>query len=126
AGRNLGEERLPQDWAVKLHLEEEALVRRVTECLAYRIQCHAGGGEFLRETAVQALAQGLGVVSPSSRYPAEERADLLVRLLVERSGLLQERSPGAFAFAHLSFQEYLAARWLIGQGERGLEELRRL
>lgn len=124
SGRNLGEESLPENWATKLRLENEALVRRVTEWLAYRIQCHEGGGEFIAEIATNALAQGLASVAHSSRYSVEERADLLLRLLVERAGLLQERSPGTFAFAHLSFQEYLAARWLIGQGERGLEELR--
>lgn len=43
---------------------------------------------------------------------AKRRAAEFLRLIEERSGLLVERSPGVFAFAHLTFQEYLAARAL--------------
>lgn len=121
-GRDLGDDAIPVDWAPKLQLDE-AQIRRAVEYLAYQVQCIHGGGDFSQQVAINALAEGLVSTSPYSIYPAGERALLLLRLLVDRSGLLQERSPGIFAFVHLTFQEYLAARWFVGRGDNGLEEL---
>jgi hypothetical protein len=53
------------------------------------------------------------------------RAEKLLEHVRRRTGLLLERRPGAFAFAHLTFQEYLAAR-AIHEGNRlniGIERL---
>lgn len=122
AGRDLGEDAIPPDWSRKLQLNETG-IRRVVECLAYEVQCKEGGGEFERSQAISALAAGFVSSSLRSEYPEAERAELLLRLLVDRSGLVQERDPDIFAFAHLSFQEYLAARWFVGRGEAGLREL---
>ena len=41
--------------------------------------------------------------------PAEGRADRLFEQIRQRTGLLVERRPEIYAFAHLTFQEYLAA-----------------
>jgi len=43
---------------------------------------------------------------------ARARARLFLQLITERAGLLVEREAGIYAFAHLTFQEYLAARAL--------------
>jgi predicted NACHT family NTPase len=55
----------------------------------------------------------------------EERAATLLEHIRYRTGLLLERRPAVFAFAHLTFQEYLAAR-AIHEGNRsgiGIEQL---
>ncbi len=41
---------------------------------------------------------------------AHRRAELFLKIIDERAGLLVEREAGTYAFAHLTFQEYLAAR----------------
>ncbi len=121
AGRDLGEDAVPLDWAPRLSLRERE-IRRIVECLAHDVQCGEGTGDFTETAAVAALARGLETVSPEATPPGV-KARLLLRLLLERSGLIQERSPGLLAFVHLTFQEYLAARALIGLGERAISEL---
>jgi len=53
----------------------------------------------------------------------EEDALRIVREIRDRSGLLVERRPGAFAFSHLTFQEYLTA---LDYAPRSEQLLRRL
>ncbi len=48
---------------------------------------------------------------------AAKVVDDFLRLINERSGLLIERGIGQYAFAHLTFQEYLAARALADRGD---------
>jgi hypothetical protein len=57
----------------------------------------------------------------------EARAKKLLEHIRYRTGLLLERRPGVFAFAHLTFQEYLAAQ-SVYEGNRldiGVEQLAR-
>lgn len=123
AGRDLGEGVIPAEWGPTLKLPE-ALIRRVVECLAREVQYRdQGGGEFSEDVAVGALAVGLEKAALMPAAQATHRAHSLLRLLVERTGMIQERSPGVFGFVHLSFQDYLAARWFVGAGEQGLSEL---
>ena len=116
AGRNLGEDAIPLDWARRLRLQETA-IRRVVESLARDVQLHGSVSEFEEGFVIDALTRGLEVAGRIGSGEAVEEARLLLKLLVERSGLIQERSPGVFAFVHLSFQDYLTARWYVGTGE---------
>lgn len=122
AGRNIEGDIFPNDWA---HLPQfhEKEIRQVVEHLAKRTQIHGEGGEFSRAEAIANLAEGLQALPSDNGRDASSRAELLLDLLVDRAGLVQERSPDVFAFVHLSFQEYLTARSFVGRGEVGLEEL---
>ncbi len=48
---------------------------------------------------------------------AAKAIDSFLRVISERSGLLIERGMGVYGFAHLTFQEYLAARTLAGRDD---------
>jgi hypothetical protein len=116
-GRDLGEDAIPPDWAQKLQLNE-IQIHIAVQCLAYHVQFQEGGSEFPRSTALQVLRDSVNASSGSAA--SGTRAELLLRLLVERSGLILERSPEIFAFTHLSFQEYLAGKRLLTR-ETGVE-----
>lgn len=50
-----------------------------------------------------------------------ERANGLLEHIRYRTGLLLEQRPGIFAFAHLTFQEYLAARGVYEGNQLGID-----
>src|SRR5262249_32960935 len=64
--------------------------------------------ELEREIARQFIDLGDNVDT------AHSRAALFLRVIDERAGLLVERETGVYAFAHLTFQEYLYQRMLKG------------
>jgi hypothetical protein len=125
SGRDLGDDAVPSDWARRLQLDEKD-IRCVVEHVAWRVQVQGGGGEFGRDEALVSLGEGLDLLPAGRNTAHADRAELLLTLLSDRAGLLQERSPNVFAFVHLSFQEYLTARRFVGLGEPGLRELAQL
>ncbi|AUX24935.1 uncharacterized protein SOCEGT47_054760 [Sorangium cellulosum] len=64
--------------------------------------------ELPAEEVVKRLAAHL----PDLGRPEEEAAAIVAEIR-DRNGVLVERAPGAFAFSHLTFQEYLAAMELV-------------
>ncbi|AUX45806.1 uncharacterized protein SOCE26_073020 [Sorangium cellulosum] len=64
--------------------------------------------ELPAEEVVKRLAAHL----PDLGFP-EEDASAIVAEIRDRNGVLVERTAGAFAFSHLTFQEYLAAMELV-------------
>lgn len=82
--------------------------------LAYRM--HSGGkaGAAVSEEAVRRILREGGV-------PAE-KVQRFVEAVRNRGGLFEERAE-LFQFLHLSFQEYLAARWIVKQRDAALAAL---
>lgn len=57
---------------------------------------------------------------------AEKRTKAFIKDIVERSGLIQERGQGVYSFSHLTFQEFLTARYLSGQRDYVKEIIARI
>ncbi|MCF2529362.1 NACHT domain-containing protein [Yinghuangia soli] len=73
-----------------------------------------GHTEVAWDTAVERLA---GYLERSTRPP--NHADAVLRHLLARSGILREPSPGRIDFVHRTFQEFLAARQALDDGDLG-------
>ncbi|MFD3654458.1 NACHT domain-containing protein [Streptomyces sp. NPDC058620] len=69
-----------------------------------------GQSEFSREQALRQLGRAL---SGMERVRAQGSAEEILTHLLNRSGLLQERTDDAYQFAHRTFQDFLAAKELI-------------
>lgn len=111
AGRDLGDDAIPRNWSDVLRLTPEE-IRRVMEDIGWRL--HVGKQTEIGAAALaEMLADAIGTVAPGSGYAPHERASVMLQLLGERSGLLLEREPHVFAFAHLSFRDYLGARFRV-------------
>ena len=91
--------------------------RRILERLAFDLQQgrEAGTAEQtirrgdLELRVTQILMQNRKLSFADDPDGAREEAQAFVRLVQGRTGLLVERGEGVFTFAHLTFQEYLAA-----------------
>jgi energy-coupling factor transporter ATP-binding protein EcfA2 len=86
--------------------------KRVLEPLAW-VMMLGKKREIGREDAASAIAEALSLVTASLS------PDDFLRNVEESSGLLLERENGIYTFAHLTFQEYLAASHAK---ERGLQD----
>lgn len=75
---------------------------------------HAQSGAETADLPAASLRQKLASVHPKADA-GWAWANRVVRLMAERSGLLVDTGVGTFTFPHRTFQEYLAARWLLEQ-----------
>lgn len=82
---------------------------RVVSSLAYRLQ--AGGAREGRAAAIVAPRAKIVSMLPEE-WPREQR-DGFIEWLINSAGVLIDRSDDTITFAHLSFQEFLAAYYLF-------------
>lgn len=86
--------------------------RQVLQPLAYHMMC-AGVRELPLASASHVIKE------PLSQVSATLQPETFLSLVENASGLLLEREAGSYSFAHLTFQEYLAA---VHIKETGLEQ----
>ncbi|MGH2899161.1 MAG: NACHT domain-containing protein, partial [Solirubrobacteraceae bacterium] len=101
--------------------DQEARLRAASE-LAYRIQS-AGYAFASRQPIVRRWDEALHLLPAA--WTLEQRQGFLL-WLINSAGVLVDRSDGAVSFAHLSFQEFLAAQHLFAthEGDARLEAVR--
>lgn len=74
-----------------------------------------GWSDAARDEAVVRLAVKLRAMPQISAEPSE-----VYKVLLERTGLLREQVDGRVDFVHRSFQEYLAAKQAVDEGDFGV------
>ncbi|MER7620817.1 NACHT domain-containing protein [Streptomyces sp. NPDC126503] len=91
---------------IRMSVEEHSqLLQRLAAWLV-----RGGQTEFTREQALRQLARALpGMPRVTGQGSPEE----ILTHLLNRSGLLQERTDDVFHFAHRTFQDFLAAKELV-------------
>jgi hypothetical protein len=77
---------------------------------------HAQSGAETADLPADALRKKLASIHPKANN-GWAWANRAVKLMAERGGLLVEIDTDIFTFPHRSFQEYLAARWLLTDTE---------
>ncbi|MBQ0916688.1 NACHT domain-containing NTPase [Streptomyces sp. RM99] len=92
-------------------LGEEALLE-VLQRLAYALVL-SGRTEMGQDTARGIVERCLPAILPSS---APSDADAVLRILLLRTGLLRQPTPGIIEFVHRTFQDYLGARYAVEEG----------
>ncbi len=112
-------------WLGERRLDERTVVG-ILAPVAFWMHQERPGGLVEREELVRQVARGMeqaawsrGAGEQRSRGAegAERLARDFVELAREQMGLLVERGQGQFGFVHLTFQEYLAARFAAAQEE---------
>ena len=105
---------LLEEWDNARGLETQARFDRATkrtalQCLAARFH-----REGVRQFTQEDLRKALDVALPR---PSAARHDEFLQELMQRSGLIRQKSKTTYDFAHLTFQEYFAAKDFDARGD---------
>jgi formylglycine-generating enzyme required for sulfatase activity len=97
--------------------------------LAYWMHANRPSGTARRTELEREIARHFTERRKLAREDAEREASRFLDDVRQYSGLLAERGPDAYGFVHLTFEEYLAARHIVFQGQvneqKSLELLRK-
>ncbi len=103
-------------------------VRRLMEQLAYWIHSQGatgdnqGGTLIDKDSLLSQLSRYIQELKKNlERYQAREEAERFLKLIRERTGLLNEQGKDCYAFVHKTFQEYLAAQEINDRKGDGFE-----
>ncbi len=100
-------------WLGERRLDERAVVE-ILAPVAMSMHEQQPGGLIAHDELEARVASILQERRGESPARAQELARDFLRLVREQVGLLVERGPDQFGFMHLTFEEYLAARYLAG------------
>ncbi len=97
--------------------------------LAYWMHAHRPSGTARRAELEREITRHFTDRRKFVIEEAEREAHRFLNDVREYSGLLAERGPDAYGFVHVTFEEYLAARHIVFQGQvdeqKSLEQIRR-
>lgn len=104
-------------------------IRRLMERLAYWIHTQGkepgmseGGTLISRDDLIEQLRKFIQEEDLSLKHhQAELEAERFLKHIRDRSGLLNEQSPGYYAFVHKTFQEYLTTQEIRDRQEEGFD-----
>lgn len=116
------------DRPINLYLGDEPLDERfvvaVLGPVAYWMHEHCPERVIERRDLEEQLAKRLAEYAQVSPLKAGGLAGDFIELMVEKTGLLAARGLELFGFLHLTFEEYLAARYLVDWLDYETEALR--
>ncbi|NET44816.1 MAG: signal transduction protein [Okeania sp. SIO2B3] len=102
-------------------------LRRLMELLAYWVHTQGnvgdnqGGTLIDRDELTEQLSREIKQLKQVQLYQAKEEAERFVKLIRERTGLLNEQGQDCYGFVHKTFQEYLCAEEINYQLENELD-----
>lgn len=89
---------------------DETQLRQLLEALAYQV--HSESDPNSRDDAVFESGRIMTIARRDLKLKGVNY-DLLLEMLAQRAGVVYERAPEEYQFAHRSFQEHLATRYLV-------------
>jgi energy-coupling factor transporter ATP-binding protein EcfA2 len=92
------------------NVDEASLERKLAQ-LAYEVHGRDGTQDTV-DISRGTVREALEAIHPGSEEAKAAWAVAMLRLLDDRSGLLQSLDGATYQFSHRTFQEFLAARWI--------------